>query len=203
MALPKGRLYQESISYFAKNNIGNINILSQAKESRKLIHCDDLHNVEYLQIRSQDIGTYVEQGVADIAILGYDILMENNFQVYIAGQLPFGYCNLSIAYLKENKDWITKKHIKVATKYPHLTHQYFYQKGYNIEMIKLYGSIEIAPITGIADVIVDLVSTGKTLKENNLIEGSTLFKSQACFIINPVSYVFKKKQLFKYLNLIW
>ena len=116
--------------------------------------------------------------------------------------LPFGQCRLSIAYPNNKDEWKSKKNFKVATKYPKLTSEYFYHKGYNVEIVKLYGSIEIAPLTGISDIIVDLVSTGKTLEANFLTEGDTILESTAALIVNKGSYHFKKKEINKIINLL-
>lgn len=192
IALPKGRMSDESLEYLYQKGITS---MQSFPESRELIFHDDQKNIDFLIIRSQDVGTYVEQGAADIGFLGYDVLQENTFDVYTPLSLPFGECYLAIAYPEGQDSWKEKRSIRVATKYPNLTTRFFYQKGYNIQIIKLYGSIEIAPIMGISDVIVDLVSTGKTLKANRLVEDEKIIYSSARMIMNAASFHRKRKLL--------
>ncbi len=192
IALPKGRMSDESLEYLFQRKITS---LSKFPDSRELIFHDPENNIDFLIIRSQDVGTYVETGAADLGFLGYDVLLENSFSVYTAASLPFGECHLSVAHPQNSLEWKNKRKIKVATKYPNLTTRFFYQKGYNIQIIKLYGSIEIAPIMGISDVIVDLVSTGKTLVANGLVEDEKIIESSARLIIHPGSYHRKRKIL--------
>lgn len=197
IALPKGRLSEETLEFLHSRGLTS---LKSFPEDRKLIVKDEQTNIEYLLIRSQDVGTYVEQGAADMGVIGFDIISENNYDVYVPLAFDFGYCRLSVAYPENKTEWKSKKNIRVASKYPHLTDRYFFEQGYNIQIIKLYGSIEIAPLTGISDVIVDLVSTGKTLKANNLTEDGTMLESTACLVVNPASYVFKRKRILSMIN---
>lgn len=192
LALPKGRMSEESLEYLYSRDITS---LKKFPDSRELIFHDSEKNIDFLIIRSQDVGTYVEQGAADIGILGYDVLLENSYDVYTPASLPFGKCHLAVAYPEKLNSWKDKRNIRVATKYPNLTTRFFYQKGYNIQIIKLYGSIEIAPIIGISDVIVDLVSTGRTLKANHLVEDEKIIYSSARMIVNPTSYHRKRNTL--------
>ena len=192
IALPKGRMSEESIRFLFSKKITSMNAFP---ENRKLLFKDEENKIEYVLIRSKDVGTYVEQGSCDLGVIGYDLISEHNFDVYIPAELPFGNCSLRIAYSDESKNWKNKKNIRVATKYPRLTSRYFFEHGFNVQIIELYGSIEIAPLTGISDVIVDLVSTGQTLKENNLFQGPEILKSSARLILNPGSYFFKKERI--------
>lgn len=197
IALPKGRMSEESIEFlFSKKITG----MKAFPANRKLIFQDVANEIEYVLVRSKDVGTYVEQGSCDLGVIGYDLLFEHNFDVYVPAELPFGKCSLCIAYSERTKDWKNKKNIRVATKYPHLTSKYFFEHGFNVQIIELYGSIEIAPLTGISDVIVDLVSTGQTLKENNLFQGPEILTSSARLILNPGSYFFKKEKIQSILN---
>ena len=198
-AIPKGRMSEECISFFHSCGITDVN---QVNDDRGLIISDKNKSIEFLLTRSKDVGTYVEQGAAEIGVLGIDLLEEHNFDVFIPITLPFGKCRLSIAYPKGKDAWKDKKTFKVATKYPKLTSEYFYHKGYNIEIVELYGSIEIAPLTGISDIIVDLVSTGQTLLANNLEEGDIILHSKAALIINKGNYHFKKNEINNIINLI-
>ena len=132
--------------------------------------------------------------------MGFDLLSEHNFNVYSALDLGIGACRLSVAYPNDKPDWQNRRNLTVATKYPNLAEAYFYEKGVNINIVMLYGSIEIAPITQIADIIVDLVSTGQTLKENFLTEGSHILESSARLIVNPESWVYKRNRLNNFIN---
>ncbi len=188
--MPKGRMSRESLEFLFQRELISFKAPS---DSRQLRVFDSEKNVEILFIRSKDVATYVEQGASDLGIIGYDLMMEWDYKVFIPIKLPFGICRLSIAYPRGCEGWRQRKNIKVATKYPRITSDFFYLKGYNIEMIELYGSIEIAPTVGISDVIVDLVSTGQTLKVNNLVEDQTILKSHASLIVNPQIYFRKRK----------
>jgi len=192
IALPKGRMSEESIEFLHSKKITG---MTGFPSNRKLIFRDEAHKIEYVLVRSKDVGTYVEQGSCDLGVIGYDLLFEHNFDVFVPAELPFGRCSLCIAYSEQSKNWTTKKNIRVATKYPRLTSKYFFEHGFNVQIIELYGSIEIAPLTGISDVIVDLVSTGQTLKENNLFQGPEILTSTARLILNPGSFFFKKEKI--------
>ena len=192
IAMPKGRMSDESIAFLFSKKITSIGCLP---DSRQLIFKDKKNMIEILLIRSKDVGTYVEHGAADLGIIGYDMIREYNFDVFIPLKLPFGNCRLSVAYPKNRAGWKERKNIRIATKYPNLVSKFFYLKGYNAEIINLYGSLEIAPVSGISDAVVDLVSTGKTLEVNNLIEDQVILHSHASLIVNPRVYVQKRKQL--------
>lgn len=192
VALPKGRMSDESVAFFSERKVSS---LSKFPSSRKLIFTDEEAQIEFLLVRSKDVGTYVEQGACDFGVMGYDLLAEHDFDLLVPGELPFGECELCVAYAAENPDWAKRRNIKVATKYPRLTSRYFFEHGFNIQIIELYGSIEIAPLTGISDAIVDLVSTGMTLKENNLIKGETIIQSSARLVLNKSSYAFKNREI--------
>ena len=198
--MPKGRMSDESIAFLFSKKVISIDHLS---DSRQLIFSDDKNNIEILLIRSKDVGTYVEQGAADLGIIGYDMLREYYFDVFIPLKLPFGNCRLSVAYLKDQTAWKKNRHIRVATKYPNLASEFFYLKGYNAEIISLYGSIETAPISGISDVVVDLVSTGKTLEANDLVEDQVILHSHASLVVNPRIYVQKRRQINKHIDQLY
>ncbi len=192
IALPKGRMSEESLEYLTARGVSST---AKVANDRRLIHLDQEKNLEFLLIRSKDVGTYVEQGAADLGIVGLDLLKEHDFQVFVPLSLPFGQCTLSVAYPEGAEDWHTKRNLKVASKYPRLTSRFFFENGHNIKIILLYGSIEIAPLTGISDVIVDLVSTGQTLKANKLKQSDTILESTAQLVVNPSAYVFKRAQI--------
>jgi ATP phosphoribosyltransferase len=129
--------------------------------------------------------------------------LETNFYVYIPAALPFGECRLSVAYPKGKADWQKQREIRVATKYPRLATEYFFSRGFNIRTIELYGSIEIAPLTGLSDVIVDLVSTGATLKANNLVEEEVILTSSARVIMNPSAFAMQRPRLMQFIDTLF
>ena len=192
IALPKGRMSDESLEYFVSKGLCS---LSKTGEGRELILRDEKSEIDFYLIRSKDVGAYVEQGAADLGIMGLDLLLEHQFDVFIPAALPFGECRLSVAYPKGQTDWYRKRDLRVATKYPRLATEYFFRRGFNIRIIELYGSIEIAPLTGLSDVIVDLVSTGATLKANNLVEEEIIMTSTARLILNPSALALRRERL--------
>lgn len=200
IALPKGRMSDESLEFFASRGLCTLN---RTQEGRELILHDAKSDIDFYLIRSKDVGAYVEQGAADLGIMGLDLLLEHNFDVYIPAALPFGQCRLSVAYPKDRADWQKKPEIRVATKYPRLATEYFFRRGFNIRTIELYGSIEIAPLTGLSDVIVDLVSTGATLKANNLVEEEIILESSARLILNPSALALNRRRLMQFIDTLF
>ena len=192
IAMPKGRMSEESLEYFYEHKITSVKTLP---DNRQLVFQDEKNSIEILLIRAKDVGVYVEQAVVDLGIIGYDLIMEEDYQVFIPLKLPFGKCRLSVAYPKGDDQWKKRKNIRVATKYPRLASDFLYLKGYNTEIIELYGSIEIAPLTKMSDIIVDLISTGQTLKMNHLVEDQLILNSQACLIVNPSVYYHKRDKI--------
>lgn len=200
IALPKGRMSDESLEFFSSRGLCS---LSRTHDGRELILHDDKSNIDFYLIRSKDVGAYVEQGAADLGIMGLDLLLEHDFDVFIPAALPFGQCRLSVAYPKDSADWQNKPELRVATKYPRLATEYFFRRGFNIRTIELYGSIEIAPLTGLSDVIVDLVSTGATLKANNLVEEEVILESTARLIMNPSALALGRKRLMQFIDTLF
>ncbi|BDU49558.1 ATP phosphoribosyltransferase [Haliovirga abyssi] len=198
IALPKGRLAELSMEYFAKLGITSSEM---EKESRKLVFPSDCGNYEFILVRASDVPVYVEHGAADMGVVGKDTLLEYGSDVYEPKDLGFGYCRMCIAKAKDkdiNLNFEEWGNLRVATKFENVAKDYFKKKGINAEIIKLYGSIELAPILGLSDVIVDIVSSGATLRENGLEEVVTLFESTARMIVNKASmklYYDKVKKL--------
>ena len=186
IALPKGRLGESAIKIL--NQIGLAKNISP--KSRKLVFIDD-ENIRYLMVKSVDVITYVENGVADIGIIGSDIILEQQSDVYELMDLGFGKCKFSIAGLKDQDLYKQDEIIKIATKYPNITKKYFQKKQQKIEIIKINGSVELAPLVGLSNVIVDIVETGNTLKANGLMVIEDMFDVSAKFIVNRSSYRFK------------
>ena len=155
--------------------------------------------IRVLLVRSQDVPTYVLQGGADAGITGRDVLMEGAYDLTVPFELNFGKCRLSVASLPERwenaKELFQKPHLRVATKYPRLAANFFYRSGMSCEIIKLHGSVEIAPLLSLADCIVDLVSTGATLRENGLVELYSILEFHAVLVVNRSCYALQTELL--------
>ena len=188
IALPKGRLVNKLYALFEKIGYENKELL---EDNRKLVFENKNKNVRYLIVKPSDVGIYVEKGVADIGIAGKDILIENNHDVYEIFDLKFGKCRICMASFNGYREDIERR-LKVATKYVNISKNYFDSVNRDTEIIKLNGSIELAPILHLSDVIVDIVETGSTLKENNLIIIKDIIDYiSARLIVNKASYKFK------------
>jgi len=187
IALPKGRLGEVAIEKFKA--IGWANSIDES--SRQLIFYDEVADTTYMLVKPSDVITYVERGVADVGVIGKDSILEEKANVYELLDLGFGKCQFAIA--GKNGQSLTKKDevLKIATKYPNVTKAYFEKKAQPIEIIKLNGSVELAPLVGLSDVIVDIVETGSTLKANGLIILENMMAISAKLISNRVSYRFK------------
>lgn len=187
IAIPKGRILHDSVELFRKIGIDCGELLS---DSRKLIFEDAAQKMRYMIVRATDVPTYVEYGCADLGIVGKDTLMEPEKDVYEPLDLKFGYCRLVVAEpaeLSRTDDPSSWSNIRIATKYPNVTEKYFAGKWVQVEIIKLYGSIELAPLVGLSERIVDLVSTGETLRQNGLVEVETIAEITCRLIVNRAS----------------
>ena len=188
IALPKGRLVNKVYTLFEKIGYENKELL---EDNRKLVFENNDKNVRYLIVKPSDVGIYVEKGVADIGIVGKDILLENNHDVYELFDLKFGKCKVCMASVNGYREDIERR-LRVATKYVNISKNYFNSINRDVEIIKLNGSIELAPILNLSDVIVDIVETGSTLRENNLVVIKDIIDYiSARLIVNKVSYKFK------------
>ncbi len=186
-ALPKGRIMQDSMALFSR--IG-ITCPEMAGESRKLVFENPVDRYRFMAVRATDVPTYVEYGCADIGVVGKDTLLEQGKDLYEPLDLRFGYCRMVVAepkVLHEVTDAAAWSNIRVATKYPNVTERFFAAKGIQVEVIKLYGSIELAPLVGLAERIVDLVSTGATLRDNGMVEVETIAEITSRLIVNRAS----------------
>jgi len=170
------------------------------EDNRKLVFLLPDYNIEIILLKAADVPTYVEHGVVDMGIAGKDVLLEQEKQLYEVVDLKFGKCRFAVAGIPSMKDG--KKHLVVATKYPNVAKRYFAQKGQSVEIIKQEGSVELAPLMGLSDVIVDIVETGKTLKENGLVVLEEIADISARLILNEVSYKTKKKEITAIIDLI-
>jgi len=190
IALSKGKLLEPAIDLFKRVGLAPKDI---SPESRRLIFEHPASGTTIMIVRPSDVPTYVEYGAVDAGIVGADILMEQAADVFEPLDLGFGFCRLAVA-APEAATQRNRKHgtkLRVATKYPNMTERYFTQKGIPIEIIKLYGSVELAPLVGLADRIVDLVSTGKTLRAHNLVVTDVIAESTARLIVNRASLKLK------------
>ena len=191
IALPKGRLGDKTYSLFEK--IG-YKCDELTEDSKKLILENKEKNIRYLLVKPSDVGIYVEKGAADIGVVGKDILLENVYDIYELLDLNLGICKISVAALSGYKE-DTERKLRVATKYVNTAKKYYSSLNRETDIIKLNGSIELAPILGLSDVIVDIVETGNTLKENNLKVINDIEEISARFIANKTSYKFKNEEI--------
>jgi ATP phosphoribosyltransferase len=164
-------------------------------KSRKLVFEDLKNQVTYLLLKPKDVVTYVESGIVDLGIVGSDVILESKKSVYQLCDLDFGKCKFSIASVGGNVSVLNQKNLKVATKYPNITEGYFKKKNQKIQIIPLEGSVELAPLMGFSDCIVDIVETGNTLKANNLKIIEDMFLVSAKLISNKVSYRFNQERI--------
>jgi ATP phosphoribosyltransferase len=185
LALPKGRLLDPAVELLRELGVSAID-----PESRKLIFKDPGRGLEILLLKPADVPAYVTYGAADLGIVGRDILLEQEPDVYEPLDLGFGFCRLVVAEpreLWERDDPAKWSWVRVATKYPRLTEQYFSSRGIQVEIVRLDGSIELAPLVGLAERIVDLVQSGETLRANGLVEVAEITRSTARVIVNRAS----------------
>ncbi|MBE6965384.1 MAG: ATP phosphoribosyltransferase [Ruminococcaceae bacterium] len=196
VALPKGRLGEKVYDMFEK---AGFECPSIKEESRKLIFENEAAGVRYFWVKPSDVAIYVERGAADIGVAGKDILLEYAPDVYELFDLDIGKCRMAVAAPRDFRD-NPQKTLKVATKFSNIAQSYYSSKGRDIDIIHLNGSIEIAPILGLSDVIVDIVETGTTLKENNLEVFETIVPISARLIANKSSFMFKSEQIEKIVN---
>ena len=191
VALPKGRLGEKAYAMFEK---AGFECPSIKENNRKLIFENEETGVRYFWVKPSDVAIYVERGAADVGIVGKDILLEYEPDVYELVDLNMGKCRMAVAAKDGFRD-DTRSTLRVATKFANIAGQFYRSKGRDIDIIHLNGSIEIAPILGLSDVIVDIVETGTTLKENNLSVIETIVPISARLIANKASWKFKNEQI--------
>jgi ATP phosphoribosyltransferase len=188
VALPKGRIAEETLAIFAEIFGGEFKF-----EGRELIM--EVGEFSFLNVRNQDVPTYVEHGSADIGVVGFDVITEKELDIVTLLDMQMGKCKVSIGIKNEDElDW-SKPNIKIATKMVNITEKYFAKKAVGVEIIKLYGSIELAPLVGLADAIVDIVETGATMRENGLKVAEDIMDSSVHLIANKNSYYAKKDEI--------
>lgn len=191
VALPKGRLGERVYEMFEKAGFPCPSI---KEANRKLIFENQEVGVRYFWVKPSDVAIYVERGAADIGVAGKDILLEYTPDVYELLDLGLGKCRMAVAAKVDFRDKRDKT-LRVATKFPNIARTYYASQCREIDIIKLNGSIELAPILGLSDVIVDIVETGSTLRENFLEPIETIFPISARLIVNKASYPFKSDKI--------
>ncbi len=194
-ALPKGRILNEAVELFKEAGID----MSMVLNDNRMLTCENKEEgLKFMILRAQDVPTYVEYGAADMGIVGKDVLMEQARDLYEPLDLGLGYCRMVVAEPKElieKDDPATWTHIRVGTKYPNITLKHFLNKGIQVDIIKLYGSIELAPILGLSERVVDLVETGETIKQNGLVEVEDIMEITSKLICNRASLKTKPKRV--------
>lgn len=183
LALPKGRILEEAAAVFARAGYDLGPVLGP-DSGRRLVHeCGELR---VLVLRSSDIATYVAHGAADVGVAGSDVLDEESRDLYEPIDLGIGRCRMIVAERADAPvDERAQSHLRVATKYPRTTRAYLHEKGITAEVIKLSGAIELGPLTGLCDRIVDITQTGETLRQNGLIEVDTIAQVSSRLVVNP------------------
>ena len=196
IALPKGKLFYLAKDLFAKVGFVADNL---EEKSRKLVITSEELKLKFIIAKTADVPTYVEHGAADIGVIGKDVLMEAQKDVYELLDLGFGRCHLMMAVPKDKKGakLTDYTHTRVATKFPNVAKQFFTSKGMQMEYIKMNGSIELGPIVGLSESIVDIVETGTTLRENNLEEIAFIAEASARLIANRASFKLKFDRISK------
>lgn len=189
VALPKGALAAETLELLAA---AGFDTRMMGDNSRRLTFMDEAAGIEYIVARPTDIPTYVEYGGVDLGIVGKDVLMESGATLFELLDLGYGACRFVVAARAERQaelrdSYLHLGQVRVATKYPRVTEDFFARKGIQVEVIKLHGSIELAPLVGLADEIVDIASTGATLRENNLVILEEIAACTARLVANQVS----------------
>ena len=202
LALSKGRIFDDSLPLL---RAAGIEVLDDPEKSRQLILATSQPDVRVVLVRASDVPTYVQHGGADLGVAGHDVLLEHSHELGGAGlalyrpvDLGIARCRMSVAARVGFDYAAAARHgarIRVATKYTHIARQHFAAKGMHVDLIKLYGSMELAPLTGLADAIVDLVSTGKTLKANQLVEVERILDVSARLVVNPAALKLKREPL--------
>ena len=196
LALSKGRIFEDTLPLLAA---AGIEVLEDPEKSRKLILATSRSDVQVVLVRATDVPTYVQYGGADIGVAGKDVLIEHGGEgLYQPLDLHIAKCRMSVA-VRRDFDYAAAvrqgSRLRVATKFTRIARQHFADKGVHVDLIKLYGSMELAPLTGLADAIVDLVSTGSTLKANQLVEVEQIMPISARLIVNQAALKLKREAL--------
>ncbi len=196
LALSKGRIFEETLPLL---RAAGIEVLEDPEKSRKLILTTNQPDVRVVLVRASDVPTYVQYGGADLGVAGRDVLIEHGLEgMYQPLDLNIAKCRMSVA-VRDDFDYAAAikqgSRIRVATKYTEIARQHFADKGVHVDLIKLYGSMELAPLTGLAEAIVDLVSTGSTLKANRLVEVERIMDISSRLVVNQAALKLKREPL--------
>lgn len=192
MALTKGRLEKNTIAMLDECGYGTEALKNKG---RALVFADTKKDLEYFLVKANDCITYVEHGVADVGVVGKDTLLEGGKDYYELLDLEIGKCKFIVASLPETDLFNKVGQIKIGTKYPTVARQYFLSKGMDVEIIKIDGSVELSPLLGLCDGIVDIMETGTTLKENGLIVLDTVCPISARLIVNKAAFRLKRNEI--------
>lgn len=201
LALSKGRIFDETLPLL---HAAGIEVLDDPEKTRKLILATNQPDVRVVLVRATDVPTYVQYGGADLGITGLDTLIEHgNEGLYLPLDLQIAKCRVSVA-VREGYDYAAAvrqgARLRVATKYVAIARDFFAAKGVHVDLIKLYGSMELAPLTGLADAIVDLVSTGNTLKANQLVEVERIMDISSRLVVNQAALKLKREPMRKIID---
>jgi ATP phosphoribosyltransferase len=201
IALSKGRLFDEALVLLKK---AGIEIADSDIQSRKLVIPDTGRRFQFFIVKPIDVPTYVEYGVADAGIAGRDVLLESNTDIHQPLDLCIGYCQMVVAAPKATarQNYKQLSAVRIATKYPRITTEYFTRRGIPVEIIPLSGSVELAPLLGLSDRIVDLVSSGRTLTENGLEVVEPILEISARLVINRASYQIKRRGITELIEIL-
>ena len=191
-ALAKGRLAEQAFTLL--ENLG-IDCSEPRNPGRQLVLWDKANNIRFILVKPSDVPTYVDHGVADIGVVGKDTLLEAGRPLYEVLDLGFGKCRLCIAGYAAQQPSATRATFRVATKYPNIARSYYDSKGQTIEIIELHGSVELGPVIGLSDVILDIVESGSTLKANGLTVLETVCECSARLVVNRVSMKTKQARI--------
>lgn len=184
-ALTKGRLAEKTMKLL---EYSGIHCDDMTEDSRKLVFCDPEHHVKFFMAKAADVPTYVEQGAADIGIVGKDVLLEEQKDLYEVLDLGFGKCRMAVAGFPSGAELLDRRgDFRVGSKYPEIARRYFLERHQQPQIVKLNGSVELAPIVGLADMIVDIVETGSTLRANGLVVLDEFLQISARMVVNKAS----------------
>lgn len=192
MALTKGRLEKNTVEMLDQCGYGTEALKNKG---RALVFADTKKDLEYFLVKANDCITYVEHGVADVGVVGKDTLLEGGSDYYELLDLDIGKCKFIVASLPENDLFNKVGHVKIGTKYPKVAQNYFLGRGMDVEIIKIDGSVELSPLLGLCDGIVDIMETGTTLRENGLIVLDTVCPISVRLIVNKASFRLKRKEI--------
>ncbi|MDE6398921.1 MAG: ATP phosphoribosyltransferase [Clostridiales bacterium] len=192
VALAKGRLAEKTVEILEQCGI---NCAPLKESTRKLVLYDADKKYRFIFVKPADVPTYIERGVADIGVVGKDTLLEESKDIYEMLDLRFGACRMCVAGFREKQEYVTHNNLRVASKYIHIAKDFYAAKGIDVDIVKLTGSVELGPVIGLTDVIVDIVESGKTLEANGLVVLEEICKLSARLVVNKVSLKTRKNEI--------